>query len=105
MLSQRTLAELIKAAEQAYSHRELDLVFMRLEVADAPGVAQAPNRNKIRRLGSAVEALSQRGDDRTIQLAQELLEVEMRGGSRGVATSSPTCVASSMPSGSMDSIS
>ncbi len=75
-LTQRTHAELIRAAESAYTHDDLGLVFMRLGIGDDPGVARVPNRSKVRRLTRAIQILAE--DDRVIDLVKELLEGEVR---------------------------
>lgn len=76
-LSQRTLAELTRAAEQAYTHDDLDLLFMRLEISGDGRLARTPTRSKVRRLGRAIELLSD--DDRELALVRDLIEDHYQG--------------------------
>lgn len=85
-LSQRTHAELITAAEYAYTHDGLDLLFMRLEIGDDYQLEQVQGRSKLKRLRRAVELLE--ADGRVIDLVRELVENEYEGRieNRGYAT-------------------
>jgi hypothetical protein len=77
VLSQRTHAELIRAAEHAFTHDDLDLLFMRLEIAGDHQLEQAQGRSKVRRISRAIQLLD--ADDRVIDLVRELVEVEYEG--------------------------
>lgn len=86
MLSRRTEAELIRAAEDAYTHDGLGIVFMRLGISGDPELAPVTGRSKVKRLQRAVELL--RGEDRVMDLVREVVEDKYEGriDGRGDAT-------------------
>lgn len=85
-LSQLTEAELIRAAENAYTHDDLGLLCMRLEISGDQQLEQAQGRSKVKRLRRAVALL--REEDRVIDLVREVIEGEYYGRveNRGYAT-------------------
>jgi len=70
--SDRTLAVVIEVTESAYTHDQLDVLFLRLGLAGESDIDQATGRTKLRRVKRAVDLLE--ADDRAIDLVKELVE-------------------------------
>ena len=71
-MSGRTRAVLIEVTADAYTHDQLDVLFLRLGVDTDPQISQVAGRTKLSRVRRAVELLEE--DDRTVELARELVE-------------------------------
>jgi hypothetical protein len=83
-ISGRTRAVLIEVAADAYTHDQLDVLFLRLGVDHDPQVGQQTGRTKLNRLSRAVGLLEAEG--RTVDLARELVEERFASPSSGFLT-------------------
>lgn len=81
-ISGRTRGALIEVTADAYTHDELDVLFLRLGLEDDYQLEQVQGRTKLRRVRRAVELLE--ADDHTIDLARELIEVKFAGPSASI---------------------
>lgn len=81
-ISGRTRGALIEVTADAYTHDELDVLFLRLGLEHDYQLEQVQGQTKLRRVRRAVELLE--ANDRTIDLARELIEVKYAGASRSI---------------------
>ena len=85
-MSGRTRAVLIEVTADAYTHDQLDVLFLRLGVGTDPQISQVAGRTKLSRVWRAVELLEE--DDRTVELARELVEARFADSCSGFVTAS-----------------